>query len=529
MSDGADALSEAAREPHAGSPEKGILRQGETCWRMARAERVAVIVDAAAYFAAAKAAILQAKHTVFLIGWDFDLRIALERTDPIPGVPDILGEFLTHLVESRPDLRIFVLRWDLSFLKFPFRATLPLKLLDWMSGQKLKLRADHEHPTGACHHQKIVVVDDSVAFCGGIDMTDFRWDTPAHADDDPHRVTPSGNPYPPWHDVATCVAGEAARILGDLARERWRRATGEVVPPAPPCDPCWPEFLQPDFRDVEVAVARTEPAYGEAQPEVHEIEALYLAAVRSAKRTIYIETQYFASHRIAEAIGKRLQEENGPEIVVINPKAATGWLEEEIMGSSRAVLLKHVQECDRHGRFRIYTPVTEKGQDIYVHAKVVVVDDRFLRIGSSNLNNRSMGLDTECDLALEDPSPSGSDATMREVIAGIRNRLIAEHLGVQPDRFSAALEAEGGSLVAAIERLRRNQGRSLVPFEPPALNKGEIALVETGILDPDRPEEMAEVLRRGLSGSGFKKVLGIGLVTAAGVIAAIGLRRKRAG
>jgi phospholipase D1/2 len=519
----------AGEDDQKDSSGPAILLQGTTCWQLAHADRVAVIVDAGAYFAAAKAAILQARHTVFLIGWDFDLRISLERKDPMPGVPDELGDFLTYVVENRPDLRIFVLRWDLSFLKFPFRATLPLKLLDWLSGKRLDFRLDHEHPVGACHHQKIVVVDDTLAFCGGIDMTDYRWDTPEHADDDPYRVDPRGEPYPPWHDITTCIMGEAAKTLGDLARERWRRATGEIVPSAPPCDPYWPEHLLPDLVDVEVAIARTEPAYGEAQPEVREVEALYLAAIRAARKTIYIETQYFASHKITAALGERLQEEHGPEVVVVNPKTGAGWLEEEVMGSARAVLLKQLGQCDRYGRFRIYTPVTEKGEDIYVHAKVVVVDDRLLRVGSSNLNNRSMGLDTECDLAIEALSSQSDGKMVRQVITDVRNRLLAEHLGIPKEQFAETLQKEKGLLVGAIERLRREHGRSLVPFHPPRLSDAEMAVAESRILDPDRPEEMSAVMQRGLHQLGLGKALGLGFAAAVGMAAAVGLVRNRAG
>lgn len=519
-------MNNPADETQAGGCATAILREGETCWRLAKADQVAVIVDAAAYFAAAKDAILRARHTVFLIGWDFDLRIGLERREPIPGVPDELGDFLVHLVEKRPDLRICVLRWDLSFLKFPFRATLPLKLLDWLAGERLEMRADHEHPSGACHHQKIVVIDDQVAFCGGIDMTVQRWDTPAHADDDPHRIDPGGETYQPWHDMTACIMGDAAKALGDLARERWRRATGDEVPPPPPGDPCWPTGLRPDFRNVQVAIARTEPAYGEAQPEVREIESLYLEAIRAAQQSIYIETQYFASHRIATAIGRRLEEENGPEIVVVNPKSALGWLEEEAMGPARAVILNHLRRCDRYGRFRIYTPVTEKSDDIYVHAKVMIVDNRLLRVGSSNVNNRSMGLDTECDLAIEVEADQSDAASVSRTIAEVRNRLLSEHLGVTESRLAEMLAHQGGSLIGAIESLRREHGRSLVPFEPPPFSEVELALAEARVLDPDSPEEMASNLRQGIALPSFSKALGMGLV-ASGVAAAIGFSRSR--
>lgn len=502
-------------------PDGPILRPGETCWRLARADRLAVIVDAAGYFAAAKAAILQARHSVFLIGWDFDLRIGLERRDPRPDVPDELGAFLAHIVETRPDLRIFVLRWDLAFLRNPFRATIPLKIMDWISGQRLQLRADHEHPAGACHHQKIVVIDDSVAFCGGIDMTTRRWDTPAHADEDPDRADPGVEGYDPWHDATTCLEGEAARVLGELARERWRRATGEVVPPPPSRTPCWPADLAPDFTDVEVGIARTEPLYGDAQPEIREIEALYLAAIAAARRTIYLETQYFASRRIVSALMERLREPDGPEVVVINPRTADGWLEEEVMGAARALLLADIAEADRHGRFALYTPVTAGGTDIYVHAKVLVIDDTLLRVGSSNVNNRSMGFDTECDLAVAVGRDDPRAGALRETIRGIRSRLVAEHLGIEPAELDAELAREDGSLLRVVERLRTRGGRTLVPFEPPAINDAEIVMARSRVLDPDRPESVARALRRG----GLRPALRMGVRLGLGVTAALGVAR----
>jgi phospholipase D1/2 len=214
----------------------------------AHAERASVIVDAADYFAAAKSAILQARHAVFLIGWDFDTRIKLEPDGDTPGVPNTLGPFLSHVVRQRRDLEIFVLRWDLAFLKMPFRGTTPLFVLDWMTNRRLHFRLDSQHPAGACHHQKIVVIDDALAVCGGIDMTVDRWDTPGHSDDDPRRVRPNGDPYGPWHDATMVVEGDAARSLGELARERWFRATGNRIGPCPPPetshDRLWPDDLR---------------------------------------------------------------------------------------------------------------------------------------------------------------------------------------------------------------------------------------------------------------------------------------------
>lgn len=513
------AASATASPDGGGAGAEPVLRPGETCWRIARAERLAVIVDAAAYFAAAKEAILRARHTVFLIGWDFDLRIRLERENAMADVPDELGAFLSHVVSARPEVRLHVLRWDLSFLQFPFRATLPLKVLDWMSGQRLTLRADRTHPLGACHHQKIVVIDDCLAFCGGIDMTAHRWDRPSHFDVDPLRIDPGGALHPPWHDATTCLDGDAARALGDLARERWRRATGETVPPAPPRAPLWPEGVRTDFHRVDVGICRTEPGHGPNTEPVREIEALYLAAIGAARRGVYIETQYFASHRVAEAIIARLAEEDGPEFVIVNPREASGWLEETAMGAARALLMRRIEEADRHGRFRLYTPVTESGEDIYVHAKVMAVDDRILRVGSSNLNNRSMGLDTECDLVIEAEEREPADGPVRARIAEIRGRLMAEHLGVTQERLADVLAETGGSLIAAIERLRRPKGRSLRPFEPPAVAAAAHAAAGARLLDPDRPESLAATFRRARAIPAARRAMRFALFGAAALAA----------
>jgi phospholipase D1/2 len=229
-----------------------ILTPGRTCWRIARAGRMAVIVDAAAYFAAVKAAMLRAEHSILLIGWDFDTRVELQRDGRTPGVPNQLGPFLSHLVHRKRGLSVYVLRWDLAFLKMPFRGTTPLFLLDWISSRRLHFRLDGHHPAGACHHQKIAVIDDALAFCGGIDITTNRWDTPAHLDHDPRRTTPRGEVHAPWHDATVAVDGEVAHALGDLARARWFAATGRRIAEPPRDQVRWPEGLEPAFRNIDI-------------------------------------------------------------------------------------------------------------------------------------------------------------------------------------------------------------------------------------------------------------------------------------
>lgn len=473
-----------------------ILQPGLTCWRVEQANRLAPIVDAASYFQLLQKALQHAQHSVLFIGWEFDTRIKLDPDNPIPGLPDRLGPFLSALVERRPGLCVRVLQWNLGLVGTLVRGTTPLFLLNWMASKRFQFRLDSAHPPGAAHHQKIVVIDDALAFCGGIDMTDDRWDTRDHEDEDPRRVRPSGRAYGAFHDATMAVDGPAARALGDLARERWRRATGEQIEP-PPSESIdlWPNGLVPLLRDVEVGIARTEPDYAGRQ-SVKEIEALHLAAIALAKRTIYLEGQYFASRCIGEALAARLREPDGPEVVVINSLEARGWVEEKAMGAARKRLLAYLRDSDHFDRFRIYRPVTTKGSPIYVHAKVLSVDDRLLRIGSANLNNRSMGLDTECDLAIEAVPGAPRTNPVSQAVTTFRNELLAEYLGTDAKTVAEALLQRKGSLTLTIEALRRKSGRTLVPIEMPPPQSTPLG--ESELLDPEHAEPIWLMLTHAL-------------------------------
>ncbi|ARO13810.1 phospholipase D1/2 [Ketogulonicigenium robustum] len=461
-------------------------------WRTEHADRFTLIVDGADYFVAVREALLKAQHSVMLIGWDFDTRITLGEGGD--GGPERLGDFILWLADRTPSLQIRLLRWDIGALKAIFRGDTMLTILRWKAHPRITLTLDGKHPPVASHHQKIVVIDDSIAFAGGIDMTMQRWDTRAHLDDDPRRKSPSGRPQGPWHDATSAFDGQAARAIGDLARARWLAATGEALQPCDHAHDCWPDSLQPTFSDMRLGIARTIPKMDDQTP-VREIEDAWIDMIARARNVIYAESQYFASRRIAHAIAERLIEDDPPEIVIINPKTADGWLEPIAMDTARAKLVEALQKIDRHGRLRLYHPVTEQRQDIYVHAKVTVMDDTILRVGSSNFNNRSMRLDTECDIIL-DAATSGN-AHLTDEIAVLRNDLLGEHLGVSADQVAATL-AQTGSLIATIESMR-GDGRSLVPYQIPTLSAAEEWLAENEILDPNGPDEIFESpAKRGL-------------------------------
>ncbi len=495
-----------------------ILVPGRNCWRVERAERVGVIVDAEDYFAVAKTAMRRARRSIYLTAWDFDARIRLTPQTRRPRRPDRLGNLLNWLAATRPDLTIHVLKWDYAELFDLARWSQPLFLRNWLSHPRLHYRLDSDHPTGACHHQKMLIVDDQLAFCGGLDITANRWDTRAHRAVEPLRRQPDGAPYEPFHDVMMAVDGDAARALGDLFRERWRRATGcALTPPGEikperlgftrlksdrgKADP-WPPNLTPLVRGIGVGIARTDPRWN-GRDEVREVEALHVEAIAAARRFIYLESQYFASIAVADAIKARLAEPDGPEVVVVNPVRTTSWLENTVMLGARARLTRELREADRHGRFRLYVALTDGGACITVHAKVMVVDDRLLRIGSANLNNRSMGLDSECDLAMEAPHGAAPHDTevgaegrdVRHAIAAVRDGLIAEHLGVAPESVAAELRRQG-SLIRTIETLRRSDGRTLQPLEDPEPGTLAAAVADARVFDPERPVDPTELVLR---------------------------------
>ena len=267
-------------------------------------------------------------------------------------------------------------------------------------------------------------------------------------------------------------------------RDGGRRAASRSQPPSASSDP-WPDELDPHFRDVDIAIARTRGEY-DGEECVREIEALYVDMIRSAKRFVYAENQYFASRVIAKAIAERLQEPDPPEFVIVNPHSADGWLEDEVMSTARAELMEVIRKCDRHGRFRLYYPVTEGREDIYVHSKITIVDDRIIRVGSANFNNRSMGLDSECDLMIDAALPANKGAA--EAIAMLRADLMAEHLGVSVDTIDAKF-AETGSLIRTIEAFSGSQGRGLVVFVPEKPDAVGKALAESEALDPESAGE----------------------------------------
>lgn len=469
--------------------DTSILQPGRNCWRVRPANRAAFLVDGAAYFRHLREALELARHSIMIVGWDFDGDI---RLNPVDAPDESLAVLLMRLIKARPNLQVRILIWGFSTYYGANHQPVVSLGEPWHARfSRIEFAFDNEYPLGASHHEKIVCIDDSMAFVGGIDLTAERWDTPTHDPGDPHRYEHDGEPYLPVHDLQLAVDGEAGRAVSQLVRRRWRDATGERISPvAIHCDP-WPKRLKADFKNVTIGIARTRPAF-DARRAIREIEALNVDALRSAKKSIYLETQYFTAQIVGDVLVDRLQEADGPEVIVVVTKESDGIVEQFAMGANRERMLRRLKAADHDDRLCVYYPQTHLSdgskQPIGVHSKLIIIDDRLVRIGSSNLNNRSMGADTECDLAIE-----GRDNAQRAAIARLRNSLLAEHLGAHEHDIHSGIERTG-SIIATIELLR-DSSRTLCPIVVDADSGASEPLIGTAILDPFEPINFAYLRR----------------------------------
>ena len=500
-----------------------ILAEGENCWRIEKTSRAAFLVDGERYFRALREVLLRAKHCIFIIGWDLHSELELVRDGHDDGHPRELGKLLNSLAKTRPDLNIYLLYWDFAMIYTLEREFFPRYKLQWKTHDRVHFGLDGKHSVGASHHEKLVVVDDRIAFCGGLDLSKWRWDTRAHSVEDDRRRDPDGEPYPPFHDVQMIVDDAAAAALGELVRQRWRQAGyDEPVARKPEeLDDPWPPGIEPDMRDIDVAIARTRAA-GNGRAEAREVERLHLHSIAAARRFIYIENQYLTSHAIGEALAQRLREADGPEVVVVMPQETGGWLEQHTMDVLRARLMHRLGDADIHNRLRVYYAQLQEDPTValMVHAKLMVIDDCFVRIGSANLSNRSMGLDSECDLAVA--CDAGGDCA--GTFAAFRRGLLAEHLGVTPDQVCEA-EQQQGSLIGAIESLTGGD-RTLRVLDVEIPENVDQLVPDSKLIDPEQPVEPEELFnylvgaeRQGRSGSTFLRV-GILLAALFGMAAA---------
>ncbi len=414
-------------------------------WRVHPRTRAGIIIDARDYYRAFYELAKQARRSILLLGWQFDSDVPLVRgKDVPPGVDPEAVEllpFLDGLCAANPALEVRMLAWDHSLWLALEREALQKLSFDLRTSKNFHFENDATVSQYGAHHQKVAIIDGRIAFLGSADICQDRWDTSHHACGDELRVGRGGKPCKPYHEVQAVVTGAAARSLVDLFVERWADGTGErldapsLIGAGPEEDAPLPRQVTLEMPLAEVAIHRQFP-HRLGRPPVREVRDLFVSLIDEAEELVYVETQYLTSRAVRDALVERMRAEGRSklEIVVVLPRKPEALKEELAVGATQAEVLEeltHVARENGHS-LGVYNVAAgaRNGDDlfVYIHAKLLVVDDRRLTIGSANLNNRSMSLDSEINVAWSTDDP---DDELGTAIEALRHRLLREHCALE--------------------------------------------------------------------------------------------------
>jgi phosphatidylserine/phosphatidylglycerophosphate/cardiolipin synthase-like enzyme len=417
---------------------------------------VEILIDGAEALPTIADELSRATSHVHLAGWHFSPDFALKRQ----GELVVLRVLLAELAE-RVDVRVLV--W----------AGAPLPLFRPSRGEVRKLREqlvrhtkiqcaldDKERPMH-CHHEKTIVIDDRVAFVGGIDLT---WSTGDRYDTNEHPSRASLG----WHDAGARIEGPAVGDVAEHFRMRWHEVTGEQLAPVLP---------QSTAGETEIQVVRTVPEriYTAVPRGDFSILESYIRAIRAAERLIYIENQFLWSPEIEKELHEKICSPPSPDfrLVVLLPSKPNSGADD-----TRGMLGHLIEADDDRGHLLACTLYARAGnirEPVYVHAKVTIIDDAWLTLGSANLNEHSLFNDTEMNIVTHDP----------KLALDTRRRLFAEHLELPIDEVpldatkaidelwkpiseeQLALRTEGRPLTHRLVRLpnvSRRSSRALGPI-----------------------------------------------------------------
>lgn len=460
-------------------------------WRKHRVEELALVIDAEDYYRELYRAALTAKRSILLTGWQFDSDVELLRGADADRArtPVTLLRLLNHLCETRPELHIRILAWDFNVVFAAEREWMQEFLFEWTTHQRLSFRFDSHHVELATQHQKFVVIDDDVVFTGGLDICDHRWDNPSHCFDNPLRMS-RGAPHQPFHDVQVFAKSrDLATTLKGLFAKRWEISGGDPlddVLSGAPVESTYRPTAAHAIAAREVMVSRTDP-YGvpECERPSLEIRQVYLSAIAKAEKHIYAETQYLSSRLLTEALIARMRDTSKPklELVFILNTSGETLKEQGALGLNQALNLARLREAARETGQQLGLYVTlpycqfederpERGT--YIHSKLMIVDDRLMTVGSANLTNRSMGVDTELNVTIE---AQDDDDPVIESLRAIRVALLSEHTGGLPIRGDA-------SMIEQVTRAQRDHGDRLRLRVHPSPTEGERTALS--VIDPDK-------------------------------------------
>lgn len=427
-------------------PDSGLWAEGDPPPRAGN--RLDVLIDGERAIAEIYEAIRHARSHVHIAGWHITPAFALERDGPEgPTLRDVLAE-----LAERIEVRVLVWAGPPAPVFEPKRSDVKKVRDELMRGTRIRCVMDARERTMHCHHEKLVIVDDEVAFVGGIDLTSLsgdRWDSCSH--EAQGRLG--------WHDVATRMHGPAVADVAEHFRARWQEVAGERLP-AP--------RLQPPAGNIELQVLRTVPdgTYNFVPRGDFRILDAYVRALRSAQKLIYLENQFLWSTEIAELIAGKLEKPPSADfrVLLLLPTRPNNGAD-----TTRGQLGRLVEAADGSDRLLAATISCRSGSrthQLYVHAKVAIVDDRWLTIGSANLNEHSLFNDTEMNVATCDT------ALARKT----RLELWAEHLErsvdeVDGDPTTVIDELWRPIAEEQLERHRNDQPRTHRLMELPAVSR----------------------------------------------------------
>ncbi|HKV31620.1 MAG TPA: phospholipase D family protein [Candidatus Dormibacteraeota bacterium] len=390
----------------ASDPSAGGWAAGEPPPRSGNA--LTVLIDGADALQAMAVAIAEARSHVHVTGWYLTPTFAITRGER----PVVLKQLLAEIAARIP---VRVLIWagvPLPVMK-PWRGDVRKVREQLTAGTRIQCALDARERPMHCHHEKTILIDDRIAFVGGIDLTDFngdRWDTPDH------RARGAVG----WHDVAARIDGPAVQDVAKNFAMRWEATTGEKLPAVATPRPAG---------DLDLQIVRTVPdgMYSQLRRGEFRILESYLRGLRAAQRFIYLENQFLWSPEILAVLREKLARPPTPDfrlVLVLPARPDSGG------DDTRGQLGTLLQADGDGGRLlacTLYAIGGEKDWPVYIHAKVGIVDDAWMTIGSANLNEHSLFNDTEMNVVTHDAG----------LTRQTRLRLWAEHLQRPADEVAA--------------------------------------------------------------------------------------------
>ena len=371
------------------------------------------IWEAGPYYARVSEALESARRYAVIAGWQIDSRLPLPR----PGLPDnpeaveTLRAKLIRLCQMNDRLEIFLLIWDHAYFYMAERELWQGRIWENIH-PRVHFVFDNRHPFGASHHEKLCVVDGEVAFCGGIDLCDERWDSPEHLYEDARRsLDLRAERHGPYHDLAVEVRGPVCDILLSQLGERWRRVCNIPFPSPGP-----PPQAAPGAAG-RVYVSRTEVGIeaGAVSGRIRrEVEFLFRDLIARAEHRIILEGQYYWSLLLHDVLRSKIAAMRGHpgfEIILLVAELESVNSPTRRMAAFEARLLRDLEIAAGLAGIRLRTLAPRAfrpgrpPRPIYVHSKILVVDDRYVSIGSTNLASRALRLDTETHLTREARTP----------------------------------------------------------------------------------------------------------------------------